>query len=69
MRRGSTVAWIVALLALLPPAALAYLGSLSRLLSDDYCHIAWGAQRGVLGGLRLVRDTWNGSYSDRKSVV
>ena len=64
MRRGSTVAWIVALLALLLPAALAYLGSFSRLLSDDYCHIAWGAQRGLLGGLQYVRDTWNGSYSN-----
>lgn len=64
MRRGASLAWIVALLALLPPAAMAYLGSHSRLLSDDYCHLAWGAQRGVLGGLQYVRDTWNGSYSN-----
>ncbi len=64
MRRNGDLAWIVALLALLPVALLAYLGSLSRLLSDDYCHIAWGARYGILGGLRYVRDTWNGSYSN-----
>lgn len=64
MRREGVVAWIVALLALLPPAVMAYLGSHSRLLSDDYCHIAWSARYGILGGLRHVRDTWNGSYSN-----
>ncbi len=64
MRRGSALAWTVALLALLPPAVLGYLGSHSRLLSDDYCHIAWSARYGILGGLRHVRDTWNGSYSN-----
>ena len=64
MRRGASLVWIVALLALLPPAALAFLGSHSRLLSDDYCHIAWGAQHGLLGGLQFVRSTWNGSYSN-----
>lgn len=64
MRRGATVAWIVALLAVLPPVVMAYLGSHSRLLSDDYCHIAWSARYGVLGGLRHVRNTWNGSYSN-----
>ena len=64
MRREGVVAWTVALLAWLPPAAMAYLGSLSRLISDDYCHIAWGAHYGILGGLRYVRNTWNGSYSN-----
>ncbi len=64
MRRDGAVAWIVALLALLPPALLAYLGSLSRLLSDDYCHIAWGEQFGMLDALLRVRNSWNGSYSN-----
>ena len=64
MGRDAPVAWIVALLALLPPGVLAYLGSHSRLLSDDYCHIAWGAQYGILGGLKYMRNTWNGSYSN-----
>ena len=64
MRRGGALAWTVALLAMIPPAALAYLGSHSRLLGDDYCHIAWGAQHGVLGGLRLARNSWNGSYAN-----
>jgi len=64
MRRGAASAWVLALLALLPPAVLAYLGSQSRLLSDDYCHVAWGARYGILGGLRHVRNTWNGSYSN-----
>ncbi|MYD10651.1 MAG: hypothetical protein F4X02_11490 [Chloroflexi bacterium] len=64
MRRGGALAWTVALLAMIPPAALAYLGSHSRLLGDDYCHIAWGAQHGVLGGLQLARNSWNGSYAN-----
>lgn len=64
MRRSSALAWLAALLALLPPAALAYLGSHSRLLSDDYCHIAWSARYGMLGGLLHVRDSWNGSYAN-----
>ena len=64
MKRERALLWIIALLALLPPALLAYLGSHSRLLSDDYCHIAWSARYGMLGALRHVRDTWNGSYSN-----
>ena len=64
MRRGAALAWIMTLLALLPPALLAFLGSQSRLLSDDYCHVAWGARYGILGGLRFVRNSWNGSYSN-----
>lgn len=64
MRRKGVVAWTVALLALLPSAVMVYLGSHSRLISDDYCHIVWGAQYGLLGGLRYVRNAWNGSYSN-----
>ena len=64
MRRSSMMAWAVALLAWLPAAMLAYLGSHSRLLSDDYCHIGWTMRFGMLGGLQHVRNTWNGSYSN-----
>ena len=64
MRRASIVAWIVTLLALVPPVVMAYLGGFSRLLSDDYCHIAWGEQLGVNGGLRYLHDTWNGSFTN-----
>ena len=64
MRRGGKLVWMVTLLALLPPVVLAYLGSHSRLLSDDYCHIGWSARFGMLGGLQHVRNTWNGSYSN-----
>ena len=63
MRQERALLWTIALLALLPPAALAYLGSHSRLLSDDYCHIAWSARYGMLGALRHVRDTWNGTFT------
>ena len=64
MRREGVVAWLVALLALLAPTLLAYLGSLSRLFSDDYCHMAIAEQHGVLGGLRVIRDSWNGSITN-----
>ncbi len=64
MRRAKILAWIAALLALALPAVMAYLGSHSRLFADDYCVIAWGEQYGVLGGLRLMRDTWNGSFTN-----
>ena len=64
MRRDGAVAWIVALLALLPPALMAHMGSLSRLFADDYCHIAWSEQFGMLDALLRVRNAWNGSYSN-----
>lgn len=63
MRRAKILAWIAALLALALPAVMAYLGSHSRLLSDDYCIFAKSRESGAWDTLLYFWNSWTSSYT------
>ncbi len=65
MRRDGAVAWIVALLALLPLLLFGYMGQHSRMLSDDYAYLAVGRDLGPWEAIFHWRNTWNGGYTDQ----
>ena len=53
------------LFTLLAPLLLfAYLGSFSRLMSDDYCAIAVGQELGAWEGMAYWYNSWAGSYAN-----
>lgn len=49
---------------LLPLLLFAYLGSFSRLMSDDYCAIAVGQELGAWEGMGYWFTSWAGSYAN-----
>ncbi len=51
-------------LALTPAALFAFLGTFSRLKTDDYCNIAIGQERGAWGYMNYKLNTWSGAYAD-----
>lgn len=55
---------ILLLLSLIPLIQFAYLGSNSRLISDDYCHVDEASELGPIAGMAYWRNKWNGSYTD-----
>ncbi len=56
--------WILVALAFAPVSLFAYLGHFSRLIADDYCHLALGNEHGAWGLILYTRESWNGSYSN-----
>ena len=63
-RRGSLLKWPLVTLSLVPVSLFAYLGHFSRLIADDYCHLAWGKEFGAWGTVLYARGSWNGSYTN-----
>ena len=58
------MAWVVVpILALLPLALVAILGSHGRMMGDDFCHLVSGLEYGPWGNLLFWRDSLNGSFS------
>jgi len=55
---------LLTLLALLPAAHFAYLGSFSRMLEDDFVFLQIGRELGPWGSMLHWRDFFWGSYSD-----
>ena len=64
LSRASLVRGVLLALALAPLALIAYQGTFSRLVRDDFCHIHIGQTFGPWGGVLHWRNVWNGSYSD-----
>jgi len=60
---SSRLARIVLLLSLAPLLLFAFLGSHSRMMADDYCHIDVARELGILQGMAHWRNTWNGSFT------
>ncbi len=57
-------AWVfLALMSLLPLLLIVYLGSHSRLASDDFCHLTAGLEFGPWENVLYWRSSLNGSYS------
>lgn len=60
--------WIVHVpllaLAVLPSALYAYLGSFSRMQTDDFRFLSLGLEHGPWTHMLYWRDRWNGSYAD-----
>lgn len=54
---------LFAVLALLSFILVLYLGSHSRLIGDDFCHLVSGQAYGPWGNLLFWRNSYNGSYS------
>ena len=59
----SRVKWLLLLLALAPALYLAWLGSHSRLLSDDFSKLAVAREHGAWQGMLMWRAVNSGSYS------
>jgi len=55
---------LLLILSLIPLLLFAYLGSHSRMVVDDYCHVRIAQEHDPLQNLAYWRDKWNGSYSD-----
>lgn len=55
---------VVMLIALiLPLAAHAYIGTFSRMTSDDYCRASLFKQKGIFGGVVDQYNNWTGSFT------
>lgn len=54
---------VLLILCLIPLFLLAYLGSHSRMMADDYCHVQLASDYGLLPSLAYSRSNWNGSYT------
>ena len=63
LNRESALKWLLVILSLVPAALFAYLGSFSRIVSDDLMHLSIGRELGPLGSMLHWRITANGSYS------
>ena len=44
-------------------AGIAYLGSYSRFIADDYCSAYYGQKFGLLGSIQYWYDSWSGRYT------
>ena len=62
--RRPVVYRLLAFTLLLPLLLFAYLGSFSRLMSDDYCAIAVGQELGAWQGMVYWYNSWAGSYAN-----
>ncbi len=62
-RGHSLIAWLMALLALLPVALFAYLGTFSRLMRDDFRWFSKLQDLNVWANMLYWWENWNGSYS------
>ena len=51
-------------LALVPLLLFAYLGLHSRLMLDDYIHLGLARDIGVWNAMQVLREIWNGDYSN-----
>ncbi len=63
-RRQQIVTWLGTAVALLSLLLFAYLGHFSRLMSDDYCTLAVGSDRGPWHGMVFWFSNWSGSYAN-----
>ena len=63
LERRTILTWLGAVLAAVPMLLFAYLGTFSRLMSDDYCIVANGKDLGAWETAVLYFNTWTGSYS------
>lgn len=55
---------LLVIITTIPVLLFAYLGSFSRMMSDDYCTMAIGQQYGVWEGTAYWLSTWTGSYTN-----
>ncbi len=54
---------VLLLLSLIPLLLFAYLGSHTRMMADDYCHLHQASDRGLLQSVAFWRSSWNGGYT------
>ena len=63
-KRSAVFQWLIAALALVPLILYAWLGQFSRLMSSDYCTVAFGLEKGAWDYMVWKLNTWAGGYAN-----